>query len=118
MFKPLLLSFHLPDELTDENFPLVANSIEPENFCFMALESIVEGVESEEVVSESENVTNEMIKTDVSEEKVEKEVMNLSDPWNSDDVECKCECALMAAAKRASTCLDSLWDCSGWETQV
>ena len=97
----------LPDELTDENFALVAKAEnEPENFCFMAM---VEEVESEEVVTESNVVTDDVVDEVVAGEKPEEEVVNLSDPWGaSDDCECKCDCALMAAAKVSPQILKDL----------
>ena len=51
----------------------------------MALETIVEETDSEEVVSMSENVTDGVVGEFVSAEESEVEVVNLSDPWGSDD---------------------------------
>ena len=99
----------LPDELTDENIALVAKSEnEPGNFCFMALETIVEEVESEEVVSKSENVTNDVVDEVVSAEESEVEFVNLSDPWGTDDCDCQCNCALMVPAKVSPQILNDL----------
>lgn len=96
----------LPDEITDDNIALVANS--ENNFCFMALETIVEETDSEGVVSMSENVTNGVVDEVVSVEESEVEVVNLSDPWGSDDCDCQCNCALMAAAKVSPQILNDL----------
>ena len=93
--------------LTDENFALVAKAEnEPENFCFMAM---VDEIESEEVVTESDIVTADIVDEVVADKKSEEEVVNLSDPWGaSDDCECKCDCALMAAAKVSPQILKDL----------
>ncbi|XP_022013902.1 uncharacterized protein LOC110913373 [Helianthus annuus] len=96
----------MPEDLTDENFSLIANpDVSPDEFCFMALESIPEGQESEEVESRSEVVEEIMLE----EKKTELLLEPLADPWDASVCEGECDCAMMAAAKGASVCLDSLW---------
>src|ERR1043165_2925861 len=69
----------LPHELTDENFALVAKAEnEPEIFCLMAM---VDEVESEEVVTESDVVTNDVVDEVVTGDNPEEDVVNLLDPW-------------------------------------
>ncbi|XP_022024739.1 uncharacterized protein LOC110925078 [Helianthus annuus] len=75
----------------------------------MALETIQEGVKSEEVESNSDEVCDN-VETSISEEKVGEELMKpLSNPWESSVCEGECDCTMMVAAKGASTFLDSLW---------
>ncbi|MFS7939037.1 hypothetical protein Hanom_Chr05g00446921 [Helianthus anomalus] len=74
----------------------------------MALVTILEGVESEEVVSNSEEVCDN-IKTNILEGKVGEEMVNpLTDPWDSSVCEGECVCAMMAAAKVSPQVLKDL----------
>ncbi|MFS7962854.1 hypothetical protein Hanom_Chr08g00731411 [Helianthus anomalus] len=108
----------LPEDLTDEKFSLVANSdVLPDEYCFMALKTIPEGLESEEVESRSE-VVEEVAKTDVTvdiigermlEEKVVKPLLEpLVDPWYSSVCDGECDCAMMAATKVSPQVLKDL----------
>ncbi|MFS7946867.1 hypothetical protein Hanom_Chr06g00541421 [Helianthus anomalus] len=74
----------------------------------MALETIQEGVETEEVDSKSD-VVCENDETSVLEEKVGEELIEpLSDPWDFSACEGECDCAMMAAAKVSSQVLKDL----------
>ncbi len=71
--------------------------------------AMVDEIESEEVVTESDVVTDDVVSEVVTGEKPEEEVVNLTDPWGaSDDCERKCDCALMAAVKVSPQILKDL----------
>ncbi|MFS7994683.1 hypothetical protein Hanom_Chr12g01108951 [Helianthus anomalus] len=75
----------LHEDLTEENFAPIANpDVSPDEFCFVALESIPEGQESEEVESRSEKVD------EIAEAVVTADARLCAD---------ECDCAMMAATK-------------------
>ncbi|MFS7945246.1 hypothetical protein Hanom_Chr06g00521911 [Helianthus anomalus] len=98
----------MPDDLTDENFSLFANSDVPcDEVCFMALESILEGQESDEVAPSAETVgkvAEAVVTAVVGEQLLEKKESEpllepLADPWDGRVCEDECDYAMMAAAK-------------------
>ena len=97
----------LPDDVTDENIALVANAQNESNtFCFMAQELNDEEFVTKEDVTES--VINDVVGEGNTTEESEAVVVNLSDPWGTDDCESQCNCALMAAAKVSPQILSEL----------
>ncbi|KAJ0467321.1 putative transcription factor interactor and regulator CCHC(Zn) family [Helianthus annuus] len=122
----------MPENLNDENFALYASNDSSHNeFCLMALESIQEGVESEEeqlMVETVEEVT-EAVVTAVTDEILLGEssgalIEPMIDLWCEEDKKDekageeeeradeeenpKCDCAMMAAAKVSPQVLEKL----------
>ncbi|KAM0039894.1 hypothetical protein Hdeb2414_s0012g00387331 [Helianthus debilis subsp. tardiflorus] len=116
----------MPEDLGDENFALYASNDSSHNeFCLMALESIQEGVETEEEqlnIETVEEVTEAVVTAVAGELLLGKSsgtlIEPLTDPWSEENKEEKkeekagekeeraeveehpqCDCAMMAAAK-------------------
>ncbi|MFS7954381.1 hypothetical protein Hanom_Chr07g00629611 [Helianthus anomalus] len=107
----------MPEDLTDEKFALIANlDVYPDEFCFMALVSIQEGQESEDVNPSSEviKIAETVVTIDIvseqmlEEKKVEPLLEPLIDPWDASVCEGECDCAMMAAAKVSTQILKDL----------
>ncbi|KAJ0623130.1 hypothetical protein HanIR_Chr01g0028371 [Helianthus annuus] len=118
----------MPEDLSDENFALYASNVSShDEFFLMALESIQEGVESEEeqLVSETVDEVIEEVVTAMANEVLLEEssgtlIEPLTDPWSEeektreieeraeDEENPKCDCAMMAAAKVSPQVLEKL----------
>ncbi|MFS7952034.1 putative transcription factor interactor and regulator CCHC(Zn) family [Helianthus anomalus] len=117
----------MPENLSDENFALYASNDSPHNeFCLMALESIQEGVESEEehLNIETEDEVIEAVVTAVAGKVLLGEssgtlIEPLIDPWLEekagekegrvgDEENPQCDCAMMVAAKVSPQVLEKL----------
>ena len=93
---------------------MAKNEFENENMCLMAIETEVEGdldVE-QELKSDVVNVCSETVVTTevtpVIEEKAVDEKISPTDPWNTNECEEECDCALVAATKVSSEILKDL----------